>query len=69
MKPNESFWMVWNENGGRPAYRHASRAAANTEAERLAKLNPGERFVVLQAVAVVRVQNPVEWTELIEIPF
>jgi hypothetical protein len=66
---NEAFWMVWNENGRAPTFKHPSHASANTEAERLAKLIPGERFVVLQAVGAVRVQNPVEWTELIEIPF
>jgi len=46
------FWMV---HGAGPAnHRHASRASAVTEAERLARANPGQVFVVLEAVEAVR---------------
>ncbi|KNY20373.1 hypothetical protein [Methylobacterium sp. ARG-1] len=46
------FWMV---HGDGPAnHRHGSRASAVTEAERLARANPGKVFVVLEAVEAVR---------------
>lgn len=45
------FWLVWNPNGKNPSYRHAFEANAIREAERLARENPGETFVVLASVA------------------
>lgn len=53
----EQFWMVWNPNRNPPAYRHTSQAAAEAEAERLARLNPGEHFIVLEAVSARVVDN------------
>lgn len=46
------FWMVHGD--GPTNYRHATRAEAVTEAERLARSNPGRIFVVLEAVEAVR---------------
>lgn len=46
------FWMVWCPNRSAPTYRHDTEAAAETEAERLARANPGEHFIVLEAVAL-----------------
>jgi len=51
------FWMVWNPDGNPPKYRHDTEAAAETEAERLARLNPGSRFFVLEAVGLRCVDN------------
>lgn len=45
------FWMVHGD--GPTNHRHASRASAVTEAERLARFNPGCVFVVLEAVEAV----------------
>jgi hypothetical protein len=45
---------------GYPVYRHASKAGAAKEAERLARLCPGHAFTVLEAVATVVVSN-VQW--------
>lgn len=45
------FWMVWNPAGRPPSVKHFSRADADKEANRLAVLNPGQRFFVLKAVA------------------
>lgn len=42
------FWMV--KGVGPTQHRHVTRADAECEAERLARLNPGERFFVLEAV-------------------
>ena len=43
-----------NMNEKRPALVYATRAEAVTEAERLARANPGRIFVVLEAVEAVR---------------
>lgn len=51
-----------------PNYRHSSQSAAEKEAERLAKINPGEEFIILKALKKVVVQS-VHWADLEEIPF
>ena len=48
------FWLVWNENGRGPCYKHASAGSASREAERLAATNPGHTFVVLEPTLSVR---------------
>lgn len=52
------FWCVWNEGGGSPTVKHASYAAAREEARRLARVAPGQRFVVL-AAAVAYVKDDI----------
>ena len=47
----KQFWMVWNLNGRTPMFQHLSENAATCEAERLAVVNPGLTFVVLEAIA------------------
>jgi hypothetical protein len=44
------FWMVWNEFGNAPTYKHDTRESADQEAARLAALHPDNAFVVLKAV-------------------
>ena len=44
------FWMIWSPQGRAPTYQHTSRVSADTEADRLAKANPGSEFFVLKAV-------------------
>lgn len=39
-------FFVWTKTGSRPRYSHATLASARKEAMRLAKLNPGKRFIV-----------------------
>lgn len=46
------FWMVLGH--GEPVYRHSTKSTAAAEAERLARLNPGSEFIVLESVAVCR---------------
>lgn len=46
------FWLVWNESGYPPRYRHDTEESAVREAERLARVNPGQNFYVLEAVAL-----------------
>ena len=43
------FWIVWCEGGGNPTVKHADYDRAKREAQRLARANPGRRFVVLAA--------------------
>lgn len=55
----DPFWMIqgFTRRGavtGPATARHRTQALAMTEAERLAKANPGCAFVVLEAVAAVR---------------
>ena len=44
------FWLVWNPAGLNPKHKHLTAEAATTEAERLARANPGNRFYVLHAL-------------------
>ena len=48
----QNFYLVWNPgNLQAPKVRHQSEQEARAEAERLARLNPGQKFYVLQTVA------------------
>ena len=66
-----TFWLIWNEKGRVPTYKHATMASARAEAERLSRLQPGDTFHVLQCMASCR-KIDVEWTDHVcvgEIPF
>lgn len=52
------FWMVFNPVGRSPTYMHPTRDAADTEAQRLARENPGHQFIVLKAVGGFEVERP-----------
>lgn len=43
------FWCVWCDGGGNPTVKHDDYQTARREAQRLARSNPGARFVVLAA--------------------
>lgn len=51
------FWMVWNPQGRAPTHKHPSPDQALTEAERLARLNPGQKFYVLEALEMRSVES------------
>jgi len=57
MQNNEPFWLVWNPNGHAPRYQHGTLDQAASEAERLARTNPGQTFIVLESVAALVVDN------------
>jgi hypothetical protein len=65
----EKFWMVWNERSNAPAVKHDTLGKAKAEAERLACLNTGKNFVVLESLEVCSVKNPIKWEETNDIPF
>lgn len=41
------FWLVWTPSGVAPIVKHPSVDAAETEAMRLARRQPGQEFYVL----------------------
>ncbi len=64
------FWMVYSPQGGPPTVEHTRRVSADREAERLARANPGKKFVVLSALDVFEIEtSPVKRTALEEAPF
>ena len=56
VKEDADFFMLWTKTGHLPRYRHATFDLAATEAERLARENPGKKFIVLKAVAKYHVE-------------
>ena len=70
--PKETpFWLVWNELGQSPRYKHGTAASAEAEAGRLAMLHPGITFTVLAPVAAVtsRALDVQRFTIDDEVPF
>lgn len=65
-----TFWMVRAENNDFTRHRHPTRLAAEKEAERLAGLNPGIRFYVLESMGHAIRRDPVTFVRHeLEIPF
>lgn len=48
----EVFFVVWNPQGRAPMVTHQREGNAVKEAERLAAMNPGQRFYVLESKTV-----------------
>lgn len=63
MKQGYSFWLVYTEDGRNPSHRHHDEAPARKEADRLALINPGKEFFVVQATYSA-VSNNLVKTEL-----
>lgn len=55
-----TFWMVWNPDGNAPRYKHRTEEAAFAEAERLARTNKGQVFVVLESAGARLVDDMVK---------
>jgi hypothetical protein len=51
--PAAPFWLVWNEEGSAPRFKHPTQDAAQAEAARLASENPGSKFHVLCPMATI----------------
>lgn len=54
----ERFWMVWCRGRNAPTYRHSSGESAATEAKRLARQHPSERFYVMKCTGGYEVSAP-----------
>lgn len=54
------FWIVWCVDGGTPTHKHAYKADAHREAERLARELPSHEFAVCECVGVVR-KSDITW--------
>lgn len=52
-----TFWMVWSPEGRSPTHKHELQSLAAKEAERLARMNPGNTFYVLEAVEARQVND------------
>lgn len=59
VEPNEMkpFWMVYGVGQRAPAFQHETEGSAIREAERLAEVNPGMTFVVLEATQAIRMRK------------
>lgn len=69
MRTDARFYYVWNPQGQPPRQEHADKKAAAAEAERLAKLNPGQVFFVIRTIGVARVDPaPSLYKELLAAP-
>lgn len=55
----QGFYLVWNPSTGYTKYRHQSRKLAQAEAERMARNNRDQEFIVLSAVASVKISDVV----------
>ncbi len=66
---DERFWMVWCPEGRAPTVKHDSYERAVSEAERLARANPGREFFVLQATDMRCVNDMVRKRLCDGIPF
>lgn len=57
-EPKDGFF-VFTKRGKAPRFHHVSLASAVCEAERLATLHPGAKFIVMQAMSKHSVPAPV----------
>lgn len=52
MSAPSPFWMVYGDGQYAPTVKHDSREKAETEAKRLARINAGIKFFVLQTISM-----------------
>lgn len=57
--PAAPFWLVWNERGYIPMFKHPTREDAEVEAARLATDSPGDSFHVLAVMATISTSRDV----------
>ena len=65
---HEKFYLVWCERGAIPTVKHRTHDLACREAERLAKINSGDTFHVLECVSSCTYTNVI-WTGELPLPF
>ncbi|MAH03970.1 MAG: hypothetical protein CL561_00220 [Alphaproteobacteria bacterium] len=54
---SKGYFLVWNPDTGRTNHKHETKSDAEREATRLARVNPGETFVVLASVSQFQKQD------------
>lgn len=54
----DKFWMVWGKGTSRPTMQHPSEESAVIEATRLAGINQGSEFFILEATKVFKTATP-----------
>lgn len=59
LPPAAPFWLVWNEDGRPPMFKHRTRDAAEFEASRLASECPGRKFHVLAVMSTISTSTKV----------
>lgn len=68
---DEMFWVVMNPEDNAPKFMHRSESSATTEAERLARKNPGQVFYVMESICgrVVDDMQRIQLRQIDDIPF
>jgi hypothetical protein len=51
-------WWIWQKNGHPPRFAWPTEEQANAEAQRLARRNPGQAFIVMHSTRKFRVEVP-----------
>jgi hypothetical protein len=65
MQNESDIFFVWNPSGGQWKHKHTTYESAQKESERLARLNPGQKFYVIGALGFAHVEPyPKVFTEL-----
>jgi len=67
-KLDQLFYLVWNPHTGYTQHRHQTLGEAKAEAQRLARQNKGQEFIILMPVVKLQVADVIE-TKYDEIPF
>ena len=62
----KKFWMVYRVDGIGPGQRHNTKESACKEADRLAAKQPGDVFVVLEAIEKFSAYKPKVFREVLE---
>lgn len=57
IEPKDGFF-VWTKKGKAPRFHHATLESAQAEADRLARLMPGAKFIVMAGVSKHSVPAP-----------
>ena len=68
MQKDQPFYLVWNPRTGYTQHQHNTLGEAKTEAQRLARQNKGQEFIILSPVVKLQVADVIE-TVYDEIPF
>ena len=60
LKEKNKFYLIWCATKQVGTHKHFTFKEAEKEAVRLAKINPGESFVILESKAFAKIEKPTE---------